>query len=74
MSDEKFMVELADITDHEDGSVTYAFNVSHGVNEIINELGLKLLLYCGMAQKSTDSVFEALLVEVDKNLDLIDNE
>jgi hypothetical protein len=74
MSDEKFMMELADITDHEDGSATYAFNVSHGVNEIINELGLKLLLYCGMAHKSTDSVFEALLVEVDKNLDLIDSE
>jgi len=74
MSDEKFMMELADITDHEDGSATYAFNVSHGVNEIINELGFKLLIYCSMAQKSTDSVFEALLVEVDKNLDLIDNE
>jgi len=64
MTDEKFMMELADITDHEDGSATYAFNVSHGVNEIINELGLKLLLYCSIAQKSTDSVFEALIAEL----------
>lgn len=64
MTDDKFLIEVVNVVEHEDGGATYTFDMSDGVAEIVNELGLKLLLYCGMAQKSPDRVFEALANEI----------
>lgn len=60
MSDDKLLIEVVNVVEHEDGGATYTFGMSDGVAEIINELGLKLLLYCGMAQKSPEFVFNML--------------
>lgn len=64
MTDDKFLIEVSNIVEHEDGGATYTFDMSDGVAEIVSELGLKLLLYCGMAQKSPQSVLEALANEI----------
>lgn len=58
--DDKFLVEVVNVVEHEDGGATYTFDMSSGVSEICGELGLKLLLYCGMCQVSPQSVFDKL--------------
>jgi len=61
--DDKFLVETVSVAEHEDGGATYTFDMSSNVSEICGELGLKLLLYCGMCQVSPESVFEKLADE-----------
>lgn len=55
-------VEVVNVTDHEDGSVTYTFDASQAANSIISSEGMKLLLYCGAFGIRLDEVYD-LIVE-----------
>ena len=55
-------VQVVNVTDNEDGSATYTFDVSQGANSIISSEGLKLLMYCGAFGISLDEVYD-LIVE-----------
>lgn len=55
-------IQVVNITEHEDGSATYTFDVSQGANSIISSEGMKLLLYCGAFGIHLDEVYD-LIVE-----------
>lgn len=55
-------VQVVNITENEDGSATYTFDVSQGANSIISSEGMKLLLYCGAFGIRLDEVYD-LIVE-----------
>lgn len=55
-------VQVVNITENEDGSATYTFDVSQGANSIISSEGLKLLLYCGAFGIRLGEVYD-LIVE-----------
>ena len=64
MSD--LQVEVFSIEDHEDGGATYTFDMSKGMVDQCVELGLKLLLFCGAAGKSTNFVFDMLTKAIEE--------
>lgn len=53
-------IEMVSQSEHEDGSVTYSFDMTEDVASICNELGLKLLLYCGVCGISPAQGFETI--------------
>lgn len=55
-------IQVVNITENEDGSATYTFDVSQGANTVISSEGLKLLLYCGAFGIRLDEVYD-LIVE-----------
>lgn len=65
MKTEDRLVELVEMKEHEDGSATLTFDMTEEVSEICGELGLKLLLYCGILNKSPEYAFELLGKEID---------
>jgi len=62
------IIELTNVANHEDGSATYTFDMTDKLSSICGELGLKLLLYCGMLEKSPEYAFELLGAEIDNML------
>jgi len=54
-------MELAGVKDHEDGSVTYTFDMNKAMSDECGGLGIKLLLYCGIADISTSEAFELII-------------
>ena len=62
------IIKSVSVVNHEDGSATYTFDMTENVSLICGELGLKLLLYCGMLEKSPEYAFELLGAEIDNML------
>lgn len=62
------IIKSVNAVNHEDGSATYTFDMTENVSLICGELGLKLLLYCGMLEKSPEYAFELLGAEIDSML------
>jgi len=56
-------MKVTDLTEHEDGSATYTFDLNDKTAALAQELGLKLLLYCGATGTSVDYVFKNILGE-----------
>ena len=54
-------VQVVNITENEDGSATYTFDVSQGANSIISSEGLKLLMYCGAFGIRLDEVYDIIV-------------
>jgi hypothetical protein len=63
MMSETGTMKVTDLTEHEDGSVTYTFDLNDKTAALAQELGLKLLLYCGATGTSVDYVFKNILGE-----------
>ena len=55
--------DLTTLTEHEDGSTTCTFDLDDTTAALAQELGLKLLLYCGATGTSVDCVFKNILGE-----------
>tara|TARA_R110002153_G_scaffold8502_2_gene36468 strand:+ start:30 stop:227 length:198 start_codon:yes stop_codon:yes gene_type:complete len=53
------------LDEHEDGSATCTFDLDDKTTELAQELGLKLLIYCGATGTDIDYVFSSILGETD---------
>ena len=56
-------MKVTALTEHEDGSATCTFDLDDTTASLAQELGLKLLIYCGATGTSTDYVFRDILGE-----------
>lgn len=72
MIDEPFYIGVEEVKENEDGSATYTFQMSDDVAKEVSSLGLKLILYCGVAQVDLQDVFDWIL-EQGKEEDATDN-
>lgn len=61
----KNLIELVEEIAHEDGSITYTFDMTEEISKLCGELGLKLLLYSGALNKSPEYAFELLGKEIE---------
>lgn len=62
MSDEKVgHMKLTAVTEREDGDVTVDFELDDTTTALAQELGLKLLIYCGATGTNLDFVFDSIL-------------
>jgi len=65
--DDKFpmYIGVEKVTENDDGSATYTFQMSDEAADNMQELGLKLILYCGVTQTDIQDVFDWILPPVD---------
>ena len=64
MTDEKpFMIGVEEVTEHEDGSATYTFHFEDHVKKNLAELGLKFILYCGVAEVDIQDAYDWILAQ-----------
>jgi len=61
MSDEVGHMKVTNLTEHEDGSATVEFDMDDTTAALAQELGLKLLIYCGATGTDIDYVFDSIL-------------
>jgi len=62
MSDEEVgHMKVTNLTEHEDGSATVEFDMDDTTAALAQELGLKLLIYCGATGTNLDYVFKDIL-------------
>ncbi len=65
MTDEIGHVQVTKLTEHEDGGATIEFDMDDATAALAQELGLKLLIYCGATGTNIDYVFDNILGKVD---------
>jgi len=58
-------IEVSDVKEHEDGSATYTFDMDQESSDLLTEVGLKLILFCGAAGVYTEEVFDYLRKKAD---------
>ena len=58
-------MKVTAVTEHEDGNVTVDFELDDTTTALAQELGLKLLIYCGATGTDLDYVFKSILGETD---------
>lgn len=58
-------IEVADIVEHDNGDATYSFDLDDTSVKLAQDLGLKLMLYCGFSGVSTDDAFQLILDRAD---------
>ena len=61
MSDEPLMLKLEEVEHHDNGDATYKFDMNEKVAKDVAALGLKLILYCGVAKVDLQDVFDWIL-------------
>ena len=63
MSERKFpmYIGVEKVTENKDGETTYTFHMSDAAAEEIQQLGLKMILYCGVTQTDIEDVFDWIL-------------
>ena len=54
-------MKVTALTEHEDGSATCTFDLDDSTAALAQELGLKLLIYCGATGTDLDYVFKDIL-------------
>jgi len=58
-------MKVTELIEHEDGSATCTFDLDDKTAALAQELGLKLLIYCGATGTSIDYVFKDILGEME---------
>ena len=61
MTDKLGHMKVTGITEHEDGGATIEFDLDDTTTALAQELGLKLLIYCGATGTDLDCVFDSIL-------------
>jgi len=61
MTDEIGHMKVTKLTEHEDGGATIEFDLDDATAALTQELGLKLLIYCGVTGTNVDYVFNSIL-------------
>ena len=64
MMSEVGTMQVTALTEHEDGSATCTFDLDGNTAVLAQELGLKLLIYCGATGTDLDYVFKDILGEI----------
>jgi hypothetical protein len=61
--DDKFPMHIGveKVTENEDGGATYTFHMNDDVANNIQEIGLKIILYCGATGTDIQDVFDWIL-------------
>ena len=54
-------IEVSSITEQEDGSVVYSFDMDERGSKTVAEEGLKLILYCGVTGTDIQDVYDWIL-------------
>ena len=54
-------IKVKDVTINEDGGATYSFDLDETSMSLVQEEGLKLLLYCGLAKTDIQDVYDWIL-------------
>ena len=54
-------MKVTDYKEHEDGTATVVFDMDDTTAVLAQELGLKLLIYCGATGTNIDYVFDSIL-------------
>lgn len=65
MTEEVGKVTVTDITEHEDGGATVELDMDGATAVVVQELGLKLLIYCGATGTDVDYVFKSIMGETE---------
>jgi hypothetical protein len=61
MTDKVGQMKVTGITELEDGGATIEFDMDDTTAALAQELGLKLLIYCGATGTDIDYVFDSIL-------------
>ena len=56
-------IEVSSITEQEDGSVVYSFDMDERGSKTVAEEGLKLILYCGVTGTDIQDVYDWILAQ-----------
>lgn len=59
-------MKVTSFKEHEDGSATVEFDLDDITATLAQELGLKLLIYCGATGTDLDCVFKDILRKTDE--------
>ncbi len=59
-------MQVVELVEDEHGSATCTFDLDDKTTALAQELGLKLLLYCGATGTDLDYVFKSILGEIDE--------
>ena len=54
-------IKVTNVTENEDGSATYTFDLDDKATQVVHEFGLKLILFCGVTGTDIEDVFEWIL-------------
>lgn len=54
-------MKVTKLTEHEDGGATIELDMDDTTAALAQELGLKLLIYCGVTGTNVDCVFDSIL-------------
>ena len=65
MTDTVGEMKVTDFKENEDGSATVTFDVDDTTAALAQELGIKLLIYCGATGTDIDYVFDSILGKED---------
>ena len=58
------IMKVLELNENEDGNFTCVFDLDEKTTTLAQELGLKLLLYCGATGTNLDYVFKDILGEI----------
>ena len=61
MTNEVGQLKVTNLTEHEDGGATIEFDMDDTTAALAQELGLKLLIFCGATGTNVDYVFDSIL-------------
>jgi hypothetical protein len=61
MTNEVGHMKVTKLTEHEDGGATIELDMDDATAALTQELGLKLLIYCGATGTNVDYVFDSIL-------------
>ena len=56
--DDKGMIGVERVDEHEDGSATYQFHLDAHCAKLLQEEGLKLVMYCAAAELDIQEVYD----------------
>lgn len=57
--------EVVNLLENEDGSVTMTIDADAEHFALVYQIGMKLILYCAIENKSVEQILEAILKEVE---------
>ena len=61
MTDEVGHMKVTNLTEHEDGSATYSFDMDDDVEKSLVEIGLKFVLHCAAGEVDIQDAYDWLL-------------